>query len=576
MKRFFQHLLLIFCLLMFILPPVSAAKQTQTSPVLRVLLRRLSLTDRIDLKLNGVYEIQGDNLSLVMPQGANLTVQIREGELYLFYQGMRLSVGRSLHFLRTGSPADYLTIGNASGEYPGDLHLSVEGGLLQPILHINMEDYLLGVVPYEMSNSFPVEALKAQAVCARTYAMGKINPKAAWDLVDTTNDQVFKGIDRTDTNAASAVRQTAGIVGMVKGQLAMCYYSASNGGLTVLPSQVWGGTDPTCYAVTDDPYDLDNPASVVRKANVLKQNPLLPSAIISEIYAQIKTDLLKAGFVADETMFRIDHIDAMELSGIPKGKDSRYATSLTITIRYSGKKPLSSRQVLDNEEDWSLFPTTTPVPTATPAPTEIAPVQYSDYQQAKDPLTVTLPLFPTLVQEWKLSINGANNEIITLKETNQAFLLEARRFGHGVGMSQRGAQWMASQYGATYDQILGFYYPGMQLMQSPTATAPLPTLPPQLAYTPGPPATPTPRPTLMPTSTDHLAEGTWAGEVTGIADNSSLNLRAEPNLASPILMRLYKHQVLIVLETCEDPAWVKVKSDIIEGYVMSEYLTPLE
>lgn len=62
----------------------------------------------------------------------------------------------------------------------------------------------------------------------------------------------------------------------------------------------------------------------------------------------------------------------------------------------------------------------------------------------------------------------------------------------------------------------------------------------------------------------------------GIDDDSSLNLRAEPNTAAEILMRLYKHQQLIVLETCEDPAWVKVKTDVIEGYVMVSFLSPAE
>ena len=58
----------------------------------------------------------------------------------------------------------------------------------------------------------------------------------------------------------------------------------------------------------------------------------------------------------------------------------------------------------------------------------------------------------------------------------------------------------------------------------------------------------------------------------GIADDSSLNLRAEPSQSSEILMRLYKHQQLVVLEQCEDPAWVHVKTDVVEGYVMVSFL----
>ena len=59
--------------------------------------------------------------------------------------------------------------------YPGDLTIPRnENGAITAVCTLSVEDYLLGVVPYEMSNSFPIEALKAQAVCARTYALSHV------------------------------------------------------------------------------------------------------------------------------------------------------------------------------------------------------------------------------------------------------------------------------------------------------------------------------------------------------------------------------------------------------------------
>ena len=84
-------------------------------------------------------------------------------------------------------------------------------------------------------------------------------------------------------------------------------------------------------------------------------------------------------------------------------------------------------------------------------------------------------------------------------------------------------------------------------------------------------ATPTPRPTLMPVTED-LPEGAWLAEVENIDDDSSLNLRAEPSPAAEILMRLFRHQKLIVLENAEVDGWVKVKTDATEGYVMLSFL----
>ena len=141
-------------------------------------------------------------------------------------------------------------------------------------------------------------------------------------------------------------------------------------------------------------------------------------------------------------------------------------------------------------------------------------------------------------------------------------------YGHGVGMSQRGAQWMAGQYSKTFDEILAFYYPGMVLMQGGTGAPVLPTVPPELAATPAPPATPTPKPTLMPVTTNSLPEGAKVMYVNA----SSLNLRAEPSMVGELLMRLQANQRVIVLEVCDDPEWVHVKTDVVEGYCMVSYL----
>ena len=231
-----------------------------------------------------------------------------------------------------------------------------------------------------------------------------------------------------------------------------------------------------------------------------------------------------------------------------------------------------------------LFATATPEPTvdsifsdpaATATVTPVPETVYTAYEACPDPFTLTLPLFPEVISALNLSIYGADNELVTITETDTQFILEARRYGHGVGMSQRGAQWMAAQYGKTFTDILSFYYPGMVLKRVQADAMELPTAPPDLVESPAPPATPTPRPTLMPVTGD-LPEGAYLAAVSNINDDSSLNLREEPSTASPIVMRLYKNQQLVVLETCEDPAWVKVKTDVIEGYVMVSFLEKVE
>ena len=190
---------------------------------------------------------------------------------------------------------------------------------------------------------------------------------------------------------------------------------------------------------------------------------------------------------------------------------------------------------------------------------------------AEVPVTVTLDLFPDTMIALGLSVSGADNEIVTLKEDETSFILTAGRYGHGVGMSQRGAQQMARN-GKTFNEILSFYYPGAVIKRYTGEPAPLPTPQPLLAQDPGPAPTATPRPTLMPVS-EELPEGARLAVVENIAQDSTLNLRAEPSAGATILMRLYWHQQLIVLEQCDVPGWVHVKTDTAEGYVMESFLT---
>ena len=583
MKRILRLICLLLCAAMIPLYALAETAPEASAPNIRVFLRRLALTDRADLTLDGVYTAASGDVSMAFPRGSEVTVQIREGRLYLFYAGMSLKLGTSLRLTRNATENQALTglrFERNGNLYPGDLLLTIDGGALRPVLTLSIEDYLQGVVPYEMSDSFPLEALKAQAVCARTYALAKVDASRDYDVVDTTNDQVFRGIDPSYQNAIRAVKETAGVVGTYNGNLATCYYSASNGGQTELVGNVWtGGGDWSYYAMTDDPYDLENPESIVRRATLRKDASGLKDAFVSLIAGKMTGEMRKQGFVAQADCFRLDSITDVSLGGQKFAEPSRYVTKLTLTFTWSGRRQAAAAEsrspfVVDDDEEISLFSTASPTvdptaaPTATPAPRSA----YSEFIPAGEPTTLTLNLFPEVVRALNLSISGTNNEMISLVTKDDAFVLESRRYGHGVGMSQRGAQWMAGQYGKQFHEILAFYYPGMVLMRAQAGDPVLPTAPAALAATPAPPATPTPRPTLMPVTTDNLPEGAWVAFVTNIEDNSSLNLRAEPSQASEILMRLYKNQRLIVLETCEDPAWAYVKTDVTEGYVMVSFL----
>ena len=573
---------------------IPSAGQT-IDPQVRVLLRRLQITDRIDVSLSSAYGLcteQGTELYL--PGGSQISFQLKEGSIFVYCGALTLNGGADLTLTRYADPGA-TEIGFRRVNYPvlyqGDLRLKISEGTLLPILTLHVEDYLLGVVPYEMSNSFPLEALKAQTVAARTYVLRKRSPDADYDVVDTTNDQVFRGYISGYGNAEKAVEETYGVCGFYKGKLAQCYYAASNGGQTELVESVWpGGGDYGYYAVADDPYDVENPYSVVKSVTLQKsytneEHDIAPYGLRNLLATVLRDELTALGFDPAPASIRVNTVSDVRLSGEGKRMDTLY-----LTVQISGRTrqdaavpAVDSDQeevslVLDGSAETaapapasSLSPEVSAAPSVTPSATP-APV-YGPFTAIEQPFELEIAIFPTAEKLLAMSISSNyENELWTLVETDTAYRLEARRFGHGVGMSQRGAEWMAGRYQKTYQEILAFYYPGMSLMRYDFAESALPAAPEALAATPGPAPTPTPRPTLMPVS-EQPTDGQWIALVTGIDDDSSLNLRSLPDLSGDIVMRLYKNQRLLVLERCEEEGWVKVRTDAAEGYVMESYLT---
>lgn len=530
--------------------PVSV--RAAASPSVRVYLKRLNLKDRADLTLSGRYLVQSGKQEMLLPDGASVSILIRDGQLVLFHEGLSVSLGQKLSLLRQESPGvtPGIRFNLQSGFYPGDLSLAVENDILMPVLTLPLETYLQGVVPYEMGEDFPPEALKAQAVCARTYVLNRLSAGAAWDVTDTTNDQVFKGLPAREGPCAQAVQETAGLVLTWRGSLITAWYSASNGGQTELPAHVWGGEAPGCFVMQDDPWDLENPDSVTRFCTLNRDGSALPRGFLKLLReAALKNPAYRES-IPDEGNFQVHQLISLELMTPRFPSPSRLMTQLRVTFEAPPQLSAASDTAAD-ESDLHIE--------------DLMP--QAGY-------TVTLELFPEALFALGLSVSGADNEIVTLAESETSFTLTAGRFGHGVGLSQRGAQQMAKAGGKAFHEILSFYYPGAEIKKYAGEPASLPTPDPRLAADPGPAPTATPRPTLMPV-TANLPEGAWLASVENIDADSSLNLRAQPSTGAEILMRLYLHQPLIVLEESEVPGWVHVRTDQAEGYVMLSFLREL-
>jgi stage II sporulation protein D len=142
--------------------------------------------------------------------------------------------------------------------YRGKLELVPQGDFLRVVNIVSLENYLQGVVPGEVPFSWPAEALKAQAVAARSYALANLVKGKPFDLYSDVRSQVYLGVAGERTSTTKAVTDTAAEVVLYGGKVATTYYFSTSGGKTASAADVFGFSVP--YLVSrPDPWDKASP-----------------------------------------------------------------------------------------------------------------------------------------------------------------------------------------------------------------------------------------------------------------------------------------------------------------------------
>ena len=415
-------LVIVALLLLGMIPALNGA-WADSDGMIRVKLTRLGTPTTVAMTTVGGYTVNGKAIA----SGASVKVVRSGSSLTLTAGGQQLASGTSITMMRTGGGTGTgvrFTSPSLANLFCGDLTFTVSGSGIQTVLSIYIETYLYGVVPYEMSNSFPIEALKAQTIAARTYAMRAKRSGGSYDVTDNTSSQVFKGYTSSYGNAISAVDNTRGVVLMSGSSYAQCYYTASNGGQTESTANAWGSSI-SYLTVKDDPYDRENPNSIEKSHSISRhpQSKALHSGLESALISAAASQLKEKGLSADASDVTIEEIVDVDPHTPKYSTPSRTYTKLRFTMKLSSKSGSTGNQISTQVE-------------------------------------VDLNTYSSLQSMLNLSINSGDNEIVSVEKNDQSFTLTFSRYGHGIGLSQRGAQWMAKQYDKSYEEILDFYYPG--------------------------------------------------------------------------------------------------------------------
>ena len=324
--------------------------------------------------------------------------------------------------------------------YRGSIILKKDSnGLLTVINRVGMEDYIAAVTAVEMSPSWHIEALKVQAVCARTYAMRNMgkHSKYGFDLCSSVDCQAYKGVSAESDSTRKAAEETAGQYMTYDGQVIDAVYSATSGGYTEDVKNVWGSNIPYLVAV-EDPYESKDcygsswsKTITVEKATEIMNSKGYEIGTVTDIIIDSATE---RGVVTQMT------VKGTEGEKTFKRESCRLAFGSVVLSQAFTVTPNS----------------------------ETNTVQKAVYAWKNKNISGNVYVLSSKGVS-TISIKGAHflgNTAIEsqpeVKSPATSFTFDGRGYGHLVGMSQNGAKGMA-EAGFTYDEILKHYYKGIEL-----------------------------------------------------------------------------------------------------------------
>ncbi len=402
---------IVFFAVIFITPlKVLAAKE----PVMRVLIGNES---NASFRADGVKFIFVKGISSQHSKINSIKLTYNKGEAkYSINKNKDIWFRLPNDFNLTIRNNDKRGIWFKNRRYAGELRISLNNQRLQITNHIKLEKYLKSVVGSEMPKEFPLAALQAQAIAARTYALQLLGKNKFFDVHATQTSQVYLGLEAETPKINQAVRSTNSLALFYKGKLINAVFHSSSGGRTEDSGQVWKYQLPYLISVND--YDQNGSRyKWFRKFN-------------SNDFKRVFTDLGGLNSIQVIKKSNSNRVKKVIVYG-PKGNKIISGQDLRKSFNLNSTKfdiYLEFNQV-NKERNFNI-------------------INYSDddfnliSNNQIEELLIAKPL-PSIPGEYFLVIEGFG-------------------YGHGVGLSQWGANAMAKR-GDDFRKILRHYYSGVKI-----------------------------------------------------------------------------------------------------------------
>ena len=354
---------------------------------------------------------------------------------------------------------------NRTERYNGAFRFERRSATLVTVVNmVDIEDYVQGVVPYEMSNSWPLEALKAQAMCARTYGLSMVNKHSAhgFDLCTEMDCQVYRGRRATNANSDRAVTETRGMFVTHTNGTRLCetFYVSSHGGASENSENIWTATRSYLKGVMD-PYE----ANVIPRISGYNWTRTISQ---TQVTANV----------------RRTHPTAATIASIWVSQYTPTGNVLSITLRdvnnrdytYSRRAGLQSALGVDaiRSHRFNIGSTVWQpggnIFVNSPATMITQASQYSVVDAAGNVVSVAgTGMMAIDGASQTRAVQGGGAGITSGTPTgpvNGNFTIAGTGWGHNVGMSQWGAFSQAHYYGRTAEQIIQFYFTGITIVKA--------------------------------------------------------------------------------------------------------------
>lgn len=337
------------------------------------------------------------------------------------------------------------------------------------INYVDIEDYLRSVVSVEMSPSWELEALKAQAVAARSFILSNANAHKSqgFSVCASTHCQVYGGVRKEADKTDQAVRETSGKVIYYEGQPVAAFYYASSGGHTENSEDAW--TSALGYARGKaDPYSDDSSWTV--KITKLQLANALSSKGLGDIKSVSIDSVNASGYAASVTVTGSNKSYTAKKENIRSMFGSAYSMkSRNFTFDTDGGTITSGSggaTTVTVPESGSWYARTSNGTTKLGQNVSVVSSGGTSSAQLNGLKAIGSSGVVTDIQytpaQTVTTSSGGGGTTVTFNSSSDVLIINGKGNGHGVGMSQTGAQGMAKQ-GFDYLDILQFYYTGIEV-----------------------------------------------------------------------------------------------------------------